>query len=76
MENVWAEGDRRLVIKVGAANKWRNGVTVTKANLKDWDSIVHRTFRQIPSSFHVNTVNGVEERIADMVRREGGRVPK
>ena len=33
-------------------------------------------FRQIPSSFYDDTVNGMEARIADMVQRKGGRVPK
>lgn len=76
MENVWAEGDRRLLLKVGENKKWRSGVKVNKRNLKDWDTIVHKTFRQIPSPFYTNTVNGLDARIADMVSRKGGRVPR
>jgi transposase len=76
MENVWAEGDRRLVLKIGANKTWRSGKKVNKANLKAWDKTVHATFRQIPSSFYDAAVNGMEARVADMVQRKGGRVPK
>ena len=62
--------------KVGEIKKWRNGVKVNKQNLKDWDRVVHTTFRQIPSSFYNNAVAGMEARIADMVKRKGARVPK
>jgi hypothetical protein len=76
MENVWAEGDSRLVHKVGASEKWRHGAAVRKKNLQDWDKLVHATFRQIRPSFYVNAVNGMNARIANMVQRKGARVPK
>jgi hypothetical protein len=52
------------------------GVKVNIPNLKDWDKTVHTTFRQIPSSFYVDLVNGMAARVTDMVQRNGGRVPK